>query len=199
VLLLKLYIIFLRIGVGGFGGGAGCFGLISHELVTVHGYLTQVQAGDLIATATMLPGPVAVNAAALSGFAIAGLPGAVAAVLGMLTPLIILAAVAVRLLLGPGSGKGLVNRIHHGLRPGIVALVAYSVYVLAKGRISMPPPMAHMGLDGTMLPYAADIIARNGVRLIIAAAALCVFLWKGEKLNPALAILAFGAIGLLIF
>jgi len=199
VLLLKLYVIYLKIGLAGFGGGAACFGMMHHELATVNRYLTSGQATDLIATAAMLPGPVAVNAAALSGLAIGGLPGAVVGITGLLTPLIILAAVAVRLLLGPSSGAGIINRIHHGLRPGAVALVAYSVYVLAKGRISLPPPMPHIPGGPSTLLYAADIIARNALSIEIAAAALFLFLWKEEKLNPALVILAFGVIGLFIF
>ncbi|NQT18575.1 MAG: chromate transporter [Planctomycetes bacterium] len=180
-LLLKLYLAFLTVGVAGFGGGAASFGLMHHELVTAHELLTEKEVGDCIAMATMVPGPVAVNASALSGFAVAGLPGAAVCVIGILTPPAALIA-ALTMLLAKHSERDIVSRIRHALRPGALGLVIYAVYTIGKSRLDT---------DSSPTIMAAQ--------LIIVVAAFALFVWKQEKIHPAFAVIAFGLLGMLIF
>jgi chromate transporter len=179
--LLKLYLAFVMVGVGGFGGGAASLGLMPRELAVANQFLTEAEVADCIAVATMLPAPVAVNASALAGFRIAGLPGAVVSLAGLLTAPILLLTLLLAIITRY-SDRGIVGRVRHALRPGALGLVTYAVYTVGKSRLD-----THSGP------------AVTAAQLAIAAAAFALFVWRQEKIHPAFAIIAFGLLGMLIF
>ena len=86
---------------------------------------------DAISLTNSLPGPLATNSATFVGYRVAGAIGSVAAVLGAVSPsiLIILAVATVfrNLMAYP-----IVGHIFNGIRPAVVALIVYAVVKLAK-------------------------------------------------------------------
>lgn len=64
--------------------------LIQSQVVEIHPWLTLQEFTDLITIAEMTPGPIAVNSATFVGIRIAGIPGAIIATLGCITPALIL-------------------------------------------------------------------------------------------------------------
>ncbi|MFA7362781.1 MAG: chromate transporter, partial [Aminobacteriaceae bacterium] len=68
-----LFITFVRIGLGAFGGGLATIPFIHYELVVSNPWLTEREFSDVVSLAQMTPGPVAVNAATFVGYRIAGL------------------------------------------------------------------------------------------------------------------------------
>lgn len=82
--LLQLYISFAKIGLTSFGG-LSMVPLITIEM-TSHGWMTEEQISDLVAIAEMTPGPLGVNCSTFAGMQAAGILGAAAACLGVLTP-----------------------------------------------------------------------------------------------------------------
>ena len=93
-LLIELYLAFVRIGFGSFGG-LSSVALILDEM-TSHGWMTASDLSNLVGIAEMTPGPLGMNCATFCGLQTAGIPGSIAAVLGVLTPCMTLAmAVAV--------------------------------------------------------------------------------------------------------
>lgn len=92
MILLKLYWSFLLIGFGSFGG-LSMIPQISNEVLT-HGWMTAEQVTDIVAIAEMTPGPLGLNCASFAGMQAAGIPGAIAANFGVLTPTLTLCAVA---------------------------------------------------------------------------------------------------------
>lgn len=121
-ILLQLFLSFFRIGLFSVGGGYAAMPLIQEQVVTLHGWLDMTGFGDIVAIAEMTPGPIAINAATFVGTQVAGLPGAIAATLGCVTPsciiVLTLAWVYYRF-----RGLDTVQGILAGLRPAVVAMI----------------------------------------------------------------------------
>ena len=90
--LLKLFWSFLKIGFTSFGG-LSMIPLISHEVVS-NGWMNLSEVSDIVAIAEMTPGPLGLNCATFAGIKASGMPGAIVANLGVLTPTFSVAAVA---------------------------------------------------------------------------------------------------------
>ena len=84
MVLLKLYWCFLLIGFSSFGG-LSMIPQISDQVIT-NGWMTVSQVTDILSIAEMTPGPLGLNCATFAGIQAAGIPGAVVANLGILTP-----------------------------------------------------------------------------------------------------------------
>ena len=89
---LKLFLSFLKIGFTAFGG-ATMVPLVNAEMIA-HGWMTIDEVGDIVAIAEMTPGPLGTNCATFAGMRVAGVPGAIVAVLGVLMPTFTIAVVA---------------------------------------------------------------------------------------------------------
>ena len=90
--LLKLFWSFLKIGFTSFGG-LTMIPQITHEVVS-NGWMNLSEVSDIVAIAEMTPGPLGLNCATFAGIKASGIPGAIVANLGVLTPTFSVAAVA---------------------------------------------------------------------------------------------------------
>lgn len=86
----KLFLTFLQIGLFSVGGGYAAIPLIQELVVDNAKWISASEFGDLLTIAEMTPGPIAVNSASFVGLRIAGIPGAVAATLGVIFPAMII-------------------------------------------------------------------------------------------------------------
>ena len=85
----KLVVLFfetLKISAFTFGGGFVIIPLLRRKFVENLKWIDEEEMLDLTAIAQSTPGPVAVNAAILVGYHVAGIPGAASAVLGTVIP-----------------------------------------------------------------------------------------------------------------
>ena len=96
MILLELFIGFLRVGCFSFGGGYAAIALI-REVVLSYGWLSEDMLSYIIAVSESTPGPVMVNLATYVGSTQAGVPGALIATFAVVLPalLVILALMAV--------------------------------------------------------------------------------------------------------
>ena len=85
-LLWKLFFSFFKTGIFGFGGGQATIPLIQEEVVEKFGWLTEEQFIDYLAMGNTLPGPIATKMSVIIGFDLAGYPGALIALIGMILP-----------------------------------------------------------------------------------------------------------------
>lgn len=93
--ILSLAWAFFKIGVISFGGGWTIIGIIQHDVVS-RGWMSAATFADAVAIAQVTPGPVALNAATMVGFRVAGLGGALAASLAVVAfPMLAIALVLV--------------------------------------------------------------------------------------------------------
>ena len=94
--LLGLAIVFVPLSLFSIGGGASLVAEIAHQAVTVRGWTTPREFADLFAISRAAPGP-GTMLAALIGWKVAGVPGAVAASLALYLPSSLLVYGAARL------------------------------------------------------------------------------------------------------
>ena len=92
MVLLELFWSFVKIGFTSFGG-ISMIPLISSEMLS-HGWMTNAELSDIVAIAEMTPGPLGINSATFAGLRAAGIPGALAATLGVMAPTLTLCMLA---------------------------------------------------------------------------------------------------------
>ena len=96
---LQLFFSFLQIGTFSFGGGYAALPLIQNQVVSLHHWISMAEFTDLITISQMTPGPIAINAATFVGMKLTGMPGAVVATLGYITPSCIIVTIIAKLYL----------------------------------------------------------------------------------------------------
>ena len=84
--LIKLFLVFFRIGITTFGGGYALLPILQRELVEQRGWATEEEIVDYFAIGQCTPGIISVNTATFIGYKRAGSAGGIAATLGFVTP-----------------------------------------------------------------------------------------------------------------
>lgn len=120
---LLLFWEFAKISVVCVGGGYASMPLIQASVVTSYHWLTLSEFIDIFTISQMTPGPIGVNAATFAGMKIAGLPGAVSATMGFVTPSLFLCMLLAKIFFRYGN-LGAIHGILNGLRPAVIALIA---------------------------------------------------------------------------
>lgn len=129
--LIKLYMIFFRIGLFSIGGGYVMLPMLRREMVEDRGWLTDDELIDYYAIAQATPGIIAVNTATFVGYKRRGVPGAVASTAGMVSPsLIIITVIAV--FFAQFQDIPAVQRAFRGVRVAVAVLLSFTVASLIK-------------------------------------------------------------------
>ncbi len=123
MILLELFLTFVKIGLFAFGGGYAALPLIQQFVVVDKGWLSMVEMIDLVSISQMTPGPIAINSATFVGTKVAGISGAIVATLGNVTPQFILMMV-LSYFIFRDKKIGFLDKMIKGLKPGIVGLIA---------------------------------------------------------------------------
>ena len=90
---LRLFWEFFKTGLFAVGGGLATLPFI-YDMSDRMGWFTYQQIADMIAVSESTPGPIGVNTATYVGYITGGLPGAIVATLGLVTPAIIIIPVS---------------------------------------------------------------------------------------------------------
>ena len=138
MILLQLFFEFFKTGLFAVGGGLATIPFLQ-DIGSRTGWFSNGDLTTMIAVSESTPGPMGVNMATYVGFETAGLPGAVAATLGLVAPSILVIIVIAGFLQKFRQSKT-VDAVFYGLRPastGLIAVaglnVALSIFVLAGG------------------------------------------------------------------
>jgi len=106
-----------------FGGGFVIIPLMKKKFVDELHFIEEDEMLNLAAIAQSSPGAVAVNAAILLGYRVAGMPGAIVTILGtVLPPLITLSVIS--LFYNAFRDNAIVNAVLKGMQAGIAAIIA---------------------------------------------------------------------------
>ena len=70
MILLQLFLSYLKIGFFGFGGGYAMLSLIQNEVVVRHAWMTNAEFSDIVAVSQITPGPIAINSATYVGYSV---------------------------------------------------------------------------------------------------------------------------------
>ena len=88
--LLSLFLSFAKVGVMTFGGGYAMIPILEREIVDKQGWASSEELMDYYAVGQCTPGVIAVNTATFIGYKIAGVPGGIAATLGVVFPSVVI-------------------------------------------------------------------------------------------------------------
>ena len=136
MILLQLFFEFFKTGLFSVGGGMATIPFLQH-MGEATGWFTNQDLTTMIAVSESTPGPLGINMATYVGYETAGIPGALVATLGVITPGIIIILV-IASFLDKFRNNRHVEAVFNGLRPASIALivsagisVAASVYFTA--------------------------------------------------------------------
>jgi chromate transporter len=131
MILLNLFLIFLKIGIFTFGGGYAMIPFLEKEIVEIKKWITHQEFIDIVAIDAVTPGPIAVNLATFIGYKVHGISGAVIATLGVVLPsLVIVLLIATIFYTFYQDPKA--QAVLNGLRPAVIALIAAALFSLIR-------------------------------------------------------------------
>lgn len=119
---LQLFWEYLKIGLFSVGGGMATIPFL-YDMADKTGWFTHAQLADILAVSESVPGAMGVNMATYVGYVTAGVPGALAAVIGLGLPAVIIISLIVRVL-QQFRHNPYVEAAFRGLRPASTGLVA---------------------------------------------------------------------------
>ncbi len=121
MLYLRLFFEFFKTGLFAVGGGMATLPFM-YDISDRTGWFTHAQLADMIAVSESTPGPIGVNMATYVGFATGGVPGAIVATLGVITPSVIVILIVARILKSFRENV-YVDSAFYGLRPCSMAMI----------------------------------------------------------------------------
>ena len=132
--LWKLYRVFAEMGAVCFGGGYAMLSLVQRVVVEEHGWATEEDLMDYYAIGQCTPGIIAVNVATFIGHKHRGIPGAIAASLGFISPSIFFITLIAAFLESFASNVYVAHALA-GIRVCVCVLILNSVLALGKKAI----------------------------------------------------------------
>ena len=176
--LRKLFFSCLYLSTFTFGGGYVIVTLMKKKFVDDYHWIDENEMLDLVAIAQSSPGPIAVNGAIVVGYKLAGILGAMTAILGtIIPPFLIISVISFR-------DSYIISQILEGMQAGVGAVIASVVYEMGVGIVQEKDRISLLIMAGA---FAGSCIFNiNVVYIIIACGMIGVirtFLSKkgGEK------------------
>lgn len=130
MLYLRLFFEFFKAGLFAVGGGLATLPFL-YNISDATGWYTHMDLADMVAVSESTPGPMGVNMATYVGFTTGGVPGAVTATLGLITPSVIVIIIVAQFLKRFSENR-YVKGVFYGLRPASVGLIAAACFLVGK-------------------------------------------------------------------
>ena len=186
-LYLRLFWEFFKTGLFAVGGGLATLPFM-YDISDKTGWFTHSMLADMVAVSESTPGPIGVNMATYVGFVTGGVPGAVIATVGLVTPSVIVILLIARVLKAFRENQ-YVDAGFYGLRPCSVGLIAAAGVLVIKLALFNTELYASTGAIADLFNVKALILAA-----VLLAATRCIKKLKG--LHPIVFILASAVIGI---
>jgi chromate transporter len=130
-LLVQLFYSFCKISPVTFGGGYAIIPLIENEVLTKRNWLRADELSEVLAVAQSVPGAVAVNAAMVIGYRVAGIAGALIAMVGVVLPAFFI-VMGLCVAFFHMREQPWVSGALKGIRAAVVALIIYAAIRMGK-------------------------------------------------------------------
>ena len=169
MILVNLFLSFLRIGLFAIGGAYSFLPLIEREVVIKYQWLTKSEFMDVMGMVRVFPGAISIKFATYTGFKIAGIPGAIVANLGNI--------------LGPAS----------------LIIFASAIYAKYKDVPSVQGAfnVIQLAIFAMILAVAFQLVSTSQLlqlrNILIIAVSFVLFFFT--KIHPAIIIIAAGLLG----
>ena len=187
MILLRLFYEFFKAGLFAVGGGMATLPFL-YDISTRTCWYTHEKLADMIAVSESTPGPIGVNMATYVGFETAGIPGAVIATLGLVTPSIMIILLIARALKAFRENP-YVEAGFYGLRPCSVGLIAAAGFLVVKLAL----------LNTTLYETSGQLADLFNFKALVLATVLLVctrYIKKLKGLHPIVFILASAVVGI---
>ena len=163
-LLRKLFLSTLYLSAFTFGGGYVIVSLMKKKFVDELHWIEESEMLDLIAIAQSSPGAIAVNGAIVVGYKLAGLVGALTAIVAtIIPPFVIISLISVCYTAFKDSF--VVSKMLEGMQAGVGAVIATVVYSMGSGVVASKDLLSLVILAGAFV--AACLLRVNVVYIIL--------------------------------
>lgn len=182
-LLWQIFLLFTRVALFSWGGGPASLALMQREVTSV-GWVTAPEFADAVAFGNALPGPISPQVSAFIGYKLAGIWGAVAAVIGTVVPATLLMLVLVIFFYGIKDSKAIAAMLS-AVRPVVVGLLLWTAYEMA------------MTVFNIRKLGAMQAFTQGWDKLLIALVAFGLLVFT--RINPVYIILGAAGLGIAIY
>ena len=168
-ILAKLFVSTLYLSAFTFGGGYVIVTLMKKKFVDEYHWIEENEMLDLVAIAQSSPGAIAVNGAIVVGYKLAGIIGALVAILGtILPPFIIISVISV--CYHAFRSNFYVAEMLSGMQTGVGAVIAFVTYDMGAPIVKEKDPMSLFIMVGAFL--AACVLEINVIYIVITCGVL---------------------------
>lgn len=172
MVLLKLFLVFLKVGLFAIGGAYSFLPLLEKDIVQTHQWLSKEEFVDVLGVVKVFPGAISIKYATYTGYKLAGIPGVICANLGNL------------------------------LAPALLVLFASVFYIKYKNNPGVKRAFTAIELVIFSMIIAVAFQSVEVSRLIQLKSLLIVvisfFLFIYTKVDPALIIICAGVLGIFL-
>ncbi len=164
--LLEIFVTFFRVGAFTFGGGLAMLPLFEREVIDNKGWVEKEDILDIYAISQSLPGVIAVNSSTFIGYRLAGVPGAIAAITGVMAPSLLI-IILIAGFFTQFRQNFYVAKALKGVRAAVAALIFLAAYRI--GRASLK---GAFGLIMAVVAFLLTLLTDMNVIYIILAGGL---------------------------
>lgn len=186
--LALLFVEFFKTGLFAVGGGLATVPFL-REMGAAYGWITEAELADIVAIAESTPGPIGVNAATYVGYLVRGVPGAIVATLGLITPSVIIICLIARAIRRYNDSR-IVKSLFTGIRPAAIGLITAAGFSLL---------LTAIGVKADFLRFTFSANRISLLKLGIYGTFVFFAFWKKTaKIHPLFYILTGGALGAIL-
>lgn len=162
--LLKLFVSTLYLSAFTFGGGYVIVTLMKKKFVDECHWIEEDEMLDLVAIAQSSPGAIAVNGAIVVGYKLAGVIGALTAIVGtVIPPFVIISAISV--FYTAFRENFLIAQLLEGMQAGVGAVIAAVVFDMGEGIVRGRNAASNVIMIGAFL--ASCVFGVNVVYIVL--------------------------------
>lgn len=133
--LMRLFLVFSKIGITTFGGGYAMLPILQREIVEKNKWATNEELTNYYAVGQCTPGIISVNTATFIGYKKKGILGGIIATLGIVFPSVII-ILLIATLISNFASLPMVQHIFPGIKICVAALIISAVLKLWKNSIT---------------------------------------------------------------
>ena len=167
-ILVKLFFSTLYLSAFTFGGGYVIVTLLKKKFVDQYHWIEENEMLDLVAIAQSSPGAIAVNGAIVVGYKLAGMLGAIVAIIATIIPPFVIIAV-ISVFYAAFRDNFLVSKMLEGMQAGVGAVIASVVWQMGTDVVRSKSPASILILAGA---FAADCFFKVNVVIVVLVCAL---------------------------
>ena len=167
-ILAKLFFSTLYHSAFTFGGGYVIVTLLKKKFVDQYHWIEENEMLDLVAIAQSAPGAIAVNGAIVVGYKLAGMLGAVVAIIATIIPPFVIISV-ISVFYAACRDNFLVSRMLEGMQAGVGAVIAAVVWQMGTDVVKSKSPASILIMAGA---FAADCFFKVNVVIVVLVCAL---------------------------